>query len=323
MSLYHKYRPTSFTQVKGNQETVTTLESMLSDTATCSHSFLLHGPTGCGKTTIARIIAKTLGCPEMIEDEVLGVETPNMDYCELDTADFRGIDTIREIRSNAQYKPINSTCRVWVLDECHKLSTDAMNALLKILEDTPSHVYFILCTTDPVKLLPAIRGRCQQFQVQLLTDAQMTGLLKRICKGEGVQIEQELLQKIAEKSEGHARNAIQILEQVIKTTPEQRQEVIKKIDVQQMQSIELARALFNNASWKTVANILTGLKDQDAEGVRRVVLGYAQAVLLKGADNPRAGLILQEFLEPTYNSGWPQITYAAYSVTKNDENYEH
>ena len=111
MSLYHKYRPTTLEDIRGNSEMVESLQAMLLDKETCSHSLLIHGPTGCGKTTIGRIIATELNCK-------------GNDFREVNTADFRGIDTIREIRKQSQYKPLEGTSRVWLIDECHKMTKD-------------------------------------------------------------------------------------------------------------------------------------------------------------------------------------------------------
>ena len=171
MSLYLKYRPKDLSQIKGNKSLVDSLNNMLSNKETCPHTFLLHGPTGCGKTTIARIIANELGCHER-------------DFIEINTADLRGIDTSREIINRSQFAPIQGSIMVWLIDECHKLTNDAQNALLKLLEDTPKHIYIILCTTDPQKLLSTIKGRCIQFQVSPLNDIEMFQLLRRIVRDE-------------------------------------------------------------------------------------------------------------------------------------------
>ena len=303
MSLYLKYRPTSLEQVKGNSEVIQSLTGLLTNKETCPHSFLLTGPTGCGKTTIARIIAKELGC---VGD----------DLREVDIADYKGIDTIREIRKNTQYMAISSNCRVWILDECHKLTGDAQSALLKILEDTPSHVYFILCTTDPQKLIPTIKGRCTQYQVAQLTEQSMFVLLRNIVRKEGHELEKQIYDQIIQSSNGHPRNAIVILEQVLSVEKELRMEVAQRQIEEEGQIIELCRILMNpKSNWASVKEVLNSIKGQEPESIRRVVLGYCQAILLKGESNLAAN-IMEEFWEPTYNIGFPGIVYACYSIIK-------
>ena len=298
-----KYRPKTLDEVVGNRQVVEVLRKQLSDESSqpLSHSILLHGPTGCGKTTLARIISRELG----VQDD---------DMKEIDSADFRGIDTIREIRKQCQYKPLNSPYRVWILDEVHQLTKDAQSALLKTLEDTPKHVYFILCTTDPQKLLPTIRGRCSQFQVQPLTDKEMKRLLFRVVKAEGESLSKEVYEQIIQDSMGHPRNALQILAQVLSVEPEKRLEVAKRSAETQSQTIELCRALVKGASWKKIAEILKGLKDEDAEQIRRAVLGYCQSILLSGKQDNTVAVIMEEFMEPFYNSGFPALVFACYSV---------
>lgn len=299
MSLYLKYRPTEFNQIIGNSDVIASLEGMVKDIAKCPHSFLFTGETGCGKTTIGRIIATRLGAK-------------GADLREVDSADFRGIDTIRDIRKQSQYMPLESPVRVWLLDEVHKLTNDAQNALLKILEDTPKHVYFILCTTDPQKLIPTLKGRCSQFQVKPLTDGQMFQLLRSVVKAEGESLAKIVYEQITMDSLGHPRNALQILDQVLRVDGEKRLEVAKQSAEQQSLSIELCRALIGKQPWKKVAGILEGLKDQEPESIRRHVLGYAQAVLLKGENNTAAA-VLEAFWEPLYDVGYPGLVYCCYS----------
>jgi len=302
MSLFNKYRPQELKQVKGNEDVLVALDKMLSNVGTFPHAVLLTGPSGTGKTTVGRIIATRLGCV-------------GSDYKEVDSGQFRGIDTIREIRSNAQYAAMEGAVRVWLIDECHKMTGDAMSALLKILEDAPAHVFFILCTTDPQKLLPTIKSRCSTFQMQPLQDDVMVSLLRRIAKKEGEQVEEEILQQIASDSLGQSRNAIQVLEQVLNTPPERRLEVAKRAAEQQSKGIELCNALINRKPWKMVAGILVSLKEQDndAESVRRMVLGYCQSCLLKGMTNHQIAHVMECFMDNTYDSGFPAITFAAYS----------
>lgn len=303
MSLYHKYRPTSFEQVRGNEDLISSLQTLLSKPDP-PHVYLLHGAYGCGKTTIARIIAEQLQCV-------------GNDIKELDSGQFRGIDTIREIRANSGYKPLEGENRCWILDEAQKLTSDAQSALLKILEDTPSNVYFIICTTEPQKILDTIKSRSIQLQVKTLNDETLTSLLRKVVRSEGETLQKEVYEQIVQDSLGHPRNALNILEQVLSSHVESRLNVAKKSAENQSQSIELCRVLLRGAKWKEISIILKGLQDQQPEDVRRHVLGYCQAVLLK-EDNIRCGLIMEMMLPSVYYSGWPGLTYAVYSIVKGE-----
>lgn len=302
MALYQKYRPSTFDEVRENSETVEALKSMVGDLSKCPHVFLFHGPTGCGKTTLARILARELGCE-------------GSDLREMDFADFRGIDAVREIKRAFQFKPLKSPCRFFIIDEAHKMTADAQEAFLKDLEDTPKHVYVALCTSEPSKLKPTLRGRCSQFQVNKLTEKGMTRLLKGIVKSEGAKLEPEIYETIVNSANGHSRNAIVVLEKVLSVSEDKRAEIAAQADFEIVQSIELSRALIKGAPWSQIAKILTSLKDQEPETIRRQVLGYAQSILLSGKADVRASAMLEEFLEPTYDSGFPQIVYACRSLT--------
>jgi DNA polymerase-3 subunit gamma/tau len=303
MSLYLKYRPDEFSKIKGNKEIVLALKGMLKDKTTFPHAFLFYGSTGCGKTSLARIVAKELGCAEN-------------NVIEIDTAQFRGIDTVRDLRKNVMFTPLGGGIRVYILDEIHKATGDAQNALLKILEDTPNHVYFILCTTDPQSLLPTVKGRCSQFQVQLLNDDEMQELLQEITEKEGEKLEQEIYDTIIVDAQGHPRNALTVLEQVLRTPAKRRLAIAQKTAEEQSESIALCRALIKRESWNKISTILRGLKGQEPESIRRVVIGYASSVLLN-KDDSIAGLILECFNEPFYNTGFPGLIFACYQICKN------
>ncbi len=306
--LYLKYRPNTLDEIVGNEEVVQLLKNQLSGKSKqpLPKVILLHGPTGCGKTTLGRIIANELGAK-------------GNDIREVDSADFRGIDTIREIRKQSAYKPLEGPCRVWILDECHKMTNDAQTALLKALEDTPSHVYYILCTTEPQKLLPTIRGRCAPYQVRQLTEREMRLLLRKVVKAEGESLSKEIYNQIVQDSLGHPRNALQILAQTLSVEESQRMDVAKRAAETQSKTIELCRALVKRAPWKEVASILKGLKEEDPEQIRRAVLGYCQAILLGGRPEISVAGIMQEFIEPFYNSGFPGLTFACISALLGEE----
>jgi DNA polymerase III gamma/tau subunit len=304
MALYHKHRPTSFDEVTGNEKNVELLRKSVAG-ADCPHAFLLHGPTGCGKTTLGRIVAKELGCV-------------GSDFREVDSADFRGIDTIRDMRKQARYQPLEGPCRVWLLDECHKMSNDAQSALLKALEDPQPHVYYILATTDPQKLLNTIRGRCSQFAVSLLDEKQMMTLLRKVVKAEEDTLPKSVYEQIVQDAAGHPRNALQILDQVLRVDEDQRLEVAKQAAETVVDAIELCRALIDNAGWKKTASILTKLKEQEPESVRRLVLGYCTTVLLKSG-NPQAARIIESFRAPLYDIGYPGLVFASFDATFDGE----
>ena len=306
MSLYNKYRPQELKEIIGNKEIISYLESVIQkDVEEPPNVYLFHGPTGCGKTTLARILSKEFGC-----------SISDLSLLEINTANFRGIDTVRELITTSKYKGFGSDGRrMWIIDEVHKMTNDAQNALLKLLEDPPKDSYFILCTTDPNKLLPTVRGRCIELGVKPLNDNQMERLLKRISKAEGQKVKRIVREQIIQDSFGLPRNAIQILEKVLGTPADKQLEIAEQSAKEYSESIELCRGLLEPSTWKMIREILKGLKDQEPESIRRHVLGYAQGVLLK-SDNTKAAFILEEFTEPFYNSGFAGLILACYTIIK-------
>lgn len=302
MSLYEKYRPTSFDKVAGNDQLIEDLRSIISKDDP-PHVFLFTGPRGCGKTTIGTILAHELGvAPE--------------DFVDLDSADFRGIDTVRDMRRNSQYKALKGERRAWLIDECHKMTNDAQNALLKGLEKPPSHCFYILCTTDPDKLLTTVRSRCVTYTVKPLIEQHMVALLHKVARAEGEKVERPILQAIFEKSLGHSRDALQLLEQVLATPPEKRMEFVNKAEVVKEAGDKIVKALLGMNGWKAVKEELKTIDDNDVEQVRRAALGYAMKVLLGDKDNDLAAAVLDEFKEPFFNSGKPGLVLACYTVIR-------
>jgi len=297
MPFHIDYRPADFDQVIGNKQTILSLKALL--TSDCPHAILFVGPTGCGKTTIARIVKKHLGC----SDE---------DFIEINTGNNRGIDTAREIMSNMRFAPANGQTRVFLLDEVHRTTNDFQGSMLKPLEDCPSHVYFLLCTTDPTKLLPALKNRCSIFTVSKLSPNEMFLLIRRVIKNLKVDVTNEMIRKIVNASAGCPRQALVLLQQIVGVDADNVKELSLVEDKEQKQVIDLCRSLLKKEPWKKVAIIIDGLGDQDLERVRRAVLGYMSVVLLKG-DNPQAANVIMAFKEPFFYCDKPGLILACYS----------
>jgi len=300
--LYQKYRPTKLKQIVGNIQTIDAINTMF-ENKNVPHAFLFTGKSGTGKTTIGRVISNML-------------ESKGSDFKEINSADFRGIDTIRQLITNSQYPPVESKAKVWLIDEAHQMTSPAMNALLKILETPPSDTYFILCTTDPQKLLPTIKSRCSIFHMELLDVDEMKSLIKSVTKKENDKLESKVLETVMYTAQGSARYALTLLEQVLATKPKGRLKIASKSLALESQSIDLARALVKQGTgWKEIRMILKGLKGEEPETIRRSVLGYCSAILLNN-DNPKAGLVMDFFIDNFYDTGFAGLIHASYSVNK-------
>jgi DNA polymerase III gamma/tau subunit len=302
MELYKKYRPTRLSDIVGNTTSIKILNKYLGE-CNLPHTILLSGISGSGKTTIARILKTKLQCSDT-------------DFVEINCADFRGIDTIREIREQMSYVPLEGKCRIWLIDECARLSNDAQNAILKMLEDTPQHVYFFLATTEPEKLIKAIRTRCCEIALEPLSVQELEKLLSSVITAEKIKIKEDCIEYLAEKANGSARMALVYLDKIIGLPEAEIEDAIKNIELEQTKTIELCRALLapkaSKYQWSTVSKILSGLTD-DPESTRRAVLGYAAAVLLK-TESERASRVIDYFEEPFWNAGKPALINASYKV---------
>jgi DNA polymerase III subunit gamma/tau len=222
-ALYRKYRPTTFADVVGQEHIERTLKNAIEQDKV-SHAYLFCGPRGTGKTTTARILAKALLCekgptiePEGTCEECLAIAQGNHpDVYELDAASRTGVENVREeIISRVSYAPTRGKWKIYIIDEVHMLSSAAFNALLKTIEEPPSHVVFILCTTDPQKVPETIQSRCQRFDFHRISLESIVSRLGAVCVKEGVEFEPEALELIAHRAEGGMRNALTSLEQLI------------------------------------------------------------------------------------------------------------
>lgn len=216
--LYNRHRPSKFEQVIGQDHVVKPIESAIQK-GSYPHAFLFYGERGCGKTTIARIIARYLNCQELVEKipcgrcpACLAIDKGNFtDLIEIDAASNRGVEHIRQLRERVYYQSTFSV-KVVIIDECHMLTREASNALLKTLEEPPKDTIFCLCTTEPEKLLPTIKSRSQQHALKLVSVDLVSEHLKKICEVEGWQIDDSILYLVANEGRGSVRDAITILE---------------------------------------------------------------------------------------------------------------
>lgn len=220
-SLYRKYRPTTFDDVSGQTFIIKTLKNAIA-TNKISHAYLFSGTRGTGKTTIAKIFAKNVNCMNLIDGNVCGkceiCTTENtddiQDIIEIDAASNNGVDEIRELKNKIKLAPVLCKYKVYIIDEVHMLSTGAFNALLKTLEEPPSHVIFILATTEPQKIPITIISRCQRFDFKKLSIIDIKNRLKYIAEKEHINITDDCLDEIAKMSDGAMRDAIGLLDQV-------------------------------------------------------------------------------------------------------------
>lgn len=220
-SLYRKYRPTTFDDVSGQTFIIKTLKNAIA-TNKISHAYLFSGTRGTGKTTIAKIFAKNVNCMNLINGnacdkcEICTTENTDdiQDIIEIDAASNNGVDEIRELKNKIKLAPVLCKYKVYIIDEVHMLSTGAFNALLKTLEEPPSHVIFILATTEPQKIPITIISRCQRFDFKKLSIIDIKNRLKYIAEKEHINITDDCLDEIAKMSDGAMRDAIGLLDQV-------------------------------------------------------------------------------------------------------------
>jgi len=290
--LARKYRPQSIDEIKGNAVLKKQLRSIISKKQ-IPNCILLEGSYGCGKTTIARILAQELNCS-------------TLDLKEIDVAHFSGIDTARQIRQSMKTKPMKGDVKVWILDEVALLGrggasekNEAASALLKALEEPPKHCYFFLCTTDPQNILKTIKSRCIRYEVQVLNPKQIIELLNEIADKEEVELPVQVANQIARDSLGHARDALKIFQRVMHMNEEDMLKAAKQEAEKQQEAIRIIRALGQKTSWKKMCEILKGITDKP-ETLRRGIRTYYKTVLLN--NNEWAFVILDVFKDPYYNT---------------------
>ena len=272
--LARKWRPETFSEIVGQDHVSQTLRKAV-EKDRLAHAYLFSGPRGCGKTTTARILAKIINCENPVGgepcnkcDSCLNITKGiHLDVIEIDGASNRGIDEIRDLREKIGYTSSSGNSKIYIIDEVHMLTTQAFNALLKTLEEPPSHVYLIMATTEPHKIPATIRSRCQRFDFKRLELSELAGQLVKICASEKLEYDEDALQLISRRADGSMRDAESLLDQCISA-------VDKKID------IELVRKILGLVDSRIIIDLLETISRHDRKGS----LGIVDRVVSSGFD---------------------------------------
>lgn len=305
--LHTKYRPKTFDDMVGNEYVLFNLKNALEEKSH-PHVFLIHGMRGSGKTSLAYVLANELDCEQV-------------DY--YNVANERGIDTAREIIDSARYRPFKGKNKMYIIDEFHQTQVAFQNALLNILEETPEHAYFCICTTNPEKIIETIKDRCYAVEVKPLSKPDGRKLLDGVMKKEKRKpVSEKVFNAIYSSSEGRPRAMLIFLNKFLslKGDEELTSELLQIEDEAQAQVNLLCQALMNKESWKRVKGIITTLLKQDAtkdpESIRRMILGYFSAVALNQDEpNKRLCLLFECFKDNYYNTGKSGLTFSCQYAT--------
>ncbi|MDA1337673.1 MAG: DNA polymerase III subunit gamma/tau [bacterium] len=288
LALYRKYRPQSFSEVIGQDHVVQTLRNAVEGNL-LSHAYLFSGPRGSGKTTLARILAKAVNCkspkkgePDNTCDYCLEIgQGRALDFVEIDAASNRGIDEIRDLKEGIRFAPARLKYKVFVIDEAHQLTKEASNALLKTLEEPPSHAIFILATTEANRMISTIVSRCQRFDFRKLSIKEIVGRLKSVAEKEKAKIDNMALEILAAHAGGSFRDAESLLDRVL--TFHQDGNTIGVVELQELLGI-------------VDINILASLVDLLLEKKTAEAVNFLNTNLEKGMDPQEFAKNLVEYL---------------------------
>jgi DNA polymerase-3 subunit gamma/tau len=301
MTMYREYRPQELAEMIGNRSVIKSMDALLDRMPDIPHSYMITGPTGCGKTTLARIMATELGCDEALE---------------YNSSQLTGIDFVRNLTESLSMKPLMGDVTVAILDECHEMSAKAQEGLLKVLEEPPEHAYIILLTTLPQKLKSTIRNRCTKWEVSPLTDKQIKSLLDFVLEEEGTKISKEVADLIVDKCEGVPREMFSLLEPVINLDNKEAVELLKGGVLVEKQTIDLMQALVDSRKkWIDIANILKRMNFEDPEKLRVSIMGYCASCLL--ATKEDVVPVMEAMEQPFFNTGKNGFILACYKAVRN------
>ncbi|OGO85814.1 MAG: hypothetical protein A2Y24_00285 [Clostridiales bacterium GWE2_32_10] len=267
-ALYRKYRPQNFDEVIGQEHVTETLKNQIKS-GRVSHAYLFCGIRGTGKTSVAKIFAKAVNCPDSIEgNPCLKCEICNeissgssMNAIEIDAASNNGVDNIREIREEVKYVPTKGKYKVYIIDEVHMLSTSAFNALLKVLEEPPSHVIFILATTEAQKIPATILSRCQRFDLKRIPIKSIAGALANVTLKEEIKVEEKALNYIASLSDGSMRDALSLLDQIVAFSGDEKVTHKMVLDIIGTVDNKMFADIIKNINEKNISNCIEQINE--------------------------------------------------------------
>ena len=292
MVLALKYRPKTFEQIIGQEVIVKTLINSLNKKRV-AHAYLFSGLRGSGKTTTARILAKSLQCEngptptpcEKCQNCIMANENRHIDIIEMDAASNRKIEDIRELIEHTKYKPAMGKYKVFIIDEVHMLTNEAFNALLKTLEEPPEYVKFIMATTDPLKLPATILSRVQHFRFNKINNDIIENYLIKILAEENVEFDEEALRLIVKSSKGSVRDALTLLDQAIAFSKGKidLDNVVEMLGVINPEIINKIFIYIKNSDKKGIKNLIYEIKDYDIESVIDEIIIYLKDILFEGS----------------------------------------
>jgi DNA polymerase III subunit gamma/tau len=293
LALYRKYRPQQFSDFVGQKHIVDAISAAVSQDI-ISHAYLFDGPKGTGKTSMARLLAKAINCqnrkPGQFEpcnkcDSCLDINNGRaIDLIEIDAASNRGIDDIRQLREDINFLPIKSQYKVLILDESHRLTKDAVNALLKTLEEPPAHAVFILATTEVYNMLPTIVSRCQRFDFHNLSLEEIKGQLAHIAELEKISFEPEAISLIAQSAQGSLRNAQSLLDACLTLALSHKKPILKIEEVRGLLGlieVEKVSELIDLILAKETGKAIIFLNNLSGQGISPIELGRAMVNYLR------------------------------------------
>ncbi len=318
MSLQTFYRPSTLKMFMGNEDIKKNIAIMLKREKPPA-AFLIVGPTGCGKTTLGRVIARGLKCAKS-------------SFNEMNTANDRTLPAIREVIKKLQYYPVKGDKKVVMFDEAHQLRKDPQEALLKALEEPPSHVHFIICTTNPEALQDTFKRRCHIYEVSLLTSNELLKMMRRILSNEKIKdFPDEILDRIIELAGGSAGIALKSLDMVIDMGDDIKGalKTLKSSGTTEAEVIDICRALANfnmsdSAKWTRIRKLLANL-ETDGESARRPIMGYLSKALINNKmdnNNHLIAAIMEEFKNNFYDSGKDGLRLACFAACSVGEGEE-